>query len=62
MADEIIKELWAIKDAIALEHDRDIDALVADLKKRDRPDGQRVVNLRAEAAGTCQEATDKTAS
>ena len=42
MADEIINELWEIKDAIAREHRYDIDALVAYLKTRKRPKGQRV--------------------
>jgi predicted DNA-binding ribbon-helix-helix protein len=56
MTDLIIRELWKIKDTIAREHDCDIDSLVADLKKRRRPKGQRVVNLQAEAAGHRQEA------
>ncbi|CAD7847723.1 MAG: hypothetical protein [Olavius algarvensis Gamma 1 endosymbiont] len=32
MADEIIEELWKIKDDIAREHDYDLDTLVADLR------------------------------
>jgi predicted DNA-binding ribbon-helix-helix protein len=47
MADDTIRELWKIKDTIALEHDHDIEELVAELKKKDRPAGQRVVNLTA---------------
>ena len=47
MADEIIEELWRIKDSIAQEHGYDIEALVAHLKTRKRPAGQRVVDLRA---------------
>ena len=46
MADEIIKELWRIKASIAQEHGYDIEALVAHLKTRKRPVGQRVVDLR----------------
>ena len=45
MADEIIKELWEVKDAIAQEHGYDIDALVAHLRARRRAKGQRVVDL-----------------
>lgn len=45
MADQIIRELWKIKDTIAQEHDCSIESLVAALKKKDRPRDQRVVNL-----------------
>ena len=47
MSDEIIKELWQIKDSIAREHGYDIEALVAHLQTNKRPDGQRVVDLSA---------------
>ena len=47
MPDEIIKELWQIKDGIAREHGYDIEALVAHLQAKERPTGQRVVDLRA---------------
>lgn len=47
MADEIIKELWEIKDSIAQQHGYDIEALVEHLHARKRPEGQRVVDLRA---------------
>ena len=38
MTDEIIKELWEIKDNIAKEHEYDLDSLVAYLqtKRRER--------------------------
>ena len=36
MADEIIRELWRIKDEIAKEHDYDLDALVAHLRSVNR--------------------------
>ncbi len=45
MSDEIIKELWQIKDRIAREHGYDIDALVTYLRTKERPEGQRVVDL-----------------
>jgi len=47
MPDTIINELWEIKDSIAREHGYDIDALVAHLDTKKRPESQPVVNLRA---------------
>ena len=46
MPDEIIKELWKIKDAIAEEHGRDVKALVAHLRSRKHGEGQEPVDLR----------------
>ena len=36
MSDEIIKELWQIKDSIAQEHGYDIETLVAHLQTKKR--------------------------
>ena len=47
MSDEIIEELWQIKDRIAREHGYDIAALVAHLQTKKRPQGQQVVDLGA---------------
>ncbi len=47
MPDEIIKELWEVKDRIAREHGYDVDALVADLRARKTPEGGRIEDLRA---------------
>jgi hypothetical protein len=47
MSDEIIKELWQIKDSIVQEHGYDLEALVAHLQAKKRSEGQRVVDLRA---------------
>ncbi|OGQ99871.1 MAG: hypothetical protein A2511_15840 [Deltaproteobacteria bacterium RIFOXYD12_FULL_50_9] len=47
MADEIIEELWKIKDGIAHEHAYNVDALVAHLKAKVLSPGQKVVDLRA---------------
>jgi len=47
MADEIIKELWEVKDGIAREHGYDVDALIAHLRAKQRPETQRVVDLHA---------------
>lgn len=46
MSDEIIRELWEIKDTIAREHGYDVDRLIAYLRARKRPAGQQVVDLR----------------
>ena len=47
MPDEIIQELWQIKDSMAREYKYDIDMLVAHLQTRQRTAGQRIVDLRA---------------
>ena len=36
MSDEIIEELWRIKDSIAREHGYDIEALVAYLQSKEK--------------------------
>lgn len=46
MADEIIRELWKIKDTIANEHGCDVKALVAHLKAKEHEAERSVVNLR----------------
>ena len=52
MSDEIIRELWQIKDSIAEEHGYDAKALVAHLQNRHQQnrhqmEGRRVVDLAA---------------
>lgn len=47
MADEIIKELWKIKDGIANEHGHDVKALVAYLKTKKHEGNSQVVDLRS---------------
>lgn len=44
MADEIITELWRTKDRIAQEHGYDVDRIIAYVRARVRPPGQRVVD------------------
>jgi hypothetical protein len=46
MADEIIKELWKIKDAMANEYGCDVKALVAHLRAKKHEGGKYVVGLR----------------
>lgn len=46
MPDEIIEELWRIKDGIAEEHGYDVKALVARLREIKHPNGQQPIDLR----------------
>ncbi|MHA1919586.1 MAG: hypothetical protein ACTSWX_07565 [Promethearchaeota archaeon] len=46
MVDEILKELWEIKDNIAKEHGNDLDALTTWLKKRSITENRKVINLK----------------
>lgn len=52
MSDEIIKDLWEIKDSFAREHGYDIERLVAYLRTRQRPKGHPVVDLRPVREGS----------
>jgi hypothetical protein len=47
MADDIIRELWTIKDAIATEYGCDLKALVAHLRSKTREGDKQVVDLRS---------------
>ena len=47
MADEIITELWNVKDAIAKEYGCDVKALVAHLRAKKRDEDNRVIDLRS---------------
>jgi microcystin degradation protein MlrC len=50
MTDEIIRELWQAKDEIAKQFNYDVEALAAELRKRQRESGRQVVNLEEESA------------
>ena len=47
MADEVIDELWRIKDDMAREHGYDLARLAADLRNSQGQGGHRVVDLHA---------------
>jgi len=47
MADEIIKEVWKIKDAIAKEYGCNVKSLAAHLRAKKHEAGDRVVDLRS---------------
>ena len=46
MADEILKELWKIKDTIANEYGCDVKALATHLRTKKHEGEQQVVDLR----------------
>ena len=56
MADEIIQEVWRSKDHLAREFHHDIRALAAELQRRQKRSGRKVVNLAKEAT---KQATDR---
>lgn len=45
MKNEILKEVWAAKDALAARHGYSIDALFADLRAREKTSGRRYVDF-----------------
>ena len=62
MHDEIIQELWEIKDGMAREYGHDLDAFVAHLQKRQRAAGEKVVDLRALKVASEQTGSAKSSS
>ena len=54
MSDEIIEELWRIKDEIAREHGYDVESLAAYLQSRERTEGRQVVDLQSMRKGAEQ--------
>ena len=51
MADEVIEELWRIKDDMAREYGYDVARLAADLQGRQGKEGHRIVDLQALRGG-----------
>ena len=56
MTDEIIQELWHIKDSIARDHEYDIDALVAYLRGKKQAGNHHVTDPRS-IKGTAEQGT-----
>ncbi len=54
MADEIITELWKVKDAIAEECGCDVKALVAHLRTKKREEDDRLIDHRSVKQATGQ--------
>ncbi len=45
MADEILREIWRIKDEFAARFNHDLGAIFRYLKKKERESGRQYVNL-----------------
>jgi hypothetical protein len=45
MSDEVIRELWRVKDELAKEFNYDIGALAAEIRRRDKESGETIVDL-----------------
>ena len=45
MSDEIIRELWRVKDELAKAFNYDVGALAAEIRRRDKESGEEVVDL-----------------
>jgi len=58
MADEIIRELWKIKDSIADEYGCDVKALAAHLRGKKRDGDRQVVDLRTMKQAAEQQALE----
>lgn len=43
--DEVLQEIWCIKDALSAARGHSVDKLFADARKRQKASGHRVVNL-----------------
>jgi hypothetical protein len=51
MTDEIIREVWQSKDRLAKKFHYDVDALAAELVRRQKRTGRKVVNLAKDTTG-----------
>jgi hypothetical protein len=45
MKNEILEELWRVKDALAKKYNYDVDAMFRDLREREKTSGHRYVDL-----------------
>ncbi len=59
MSDEVLNELWAVKDSIAKEHGNDVESLVAHLRRMARLESERVLDsVRNEPVAEQNDAAD----
>ena len=56
--DEIIAEVWRNRDAYTEAHHHDLNAIVADLRKREQQHPQRVIDRRARRTTESNAASD----
>ena len=59
MTDEIIREVWRAKDELAKQFNYDLEALAAELRKRQKESGRKVVNLEKDAMRLPEETTNR---
>ncbi len=45
VSDEVLREVWRIKDELSESYGYDIEKLFADIQKKQRLSGRRIVNL-----------------
>lgn len=45
MKNEILEELWRVKDELAAKHNYDINAMFRDLREREKTSGHRLVDF-----------------
>jgi hypothetical protein len=50
MADEIMREVWRAKDELAKRFNYDLEALAAELRRREKESGRKVVNMEKQSA------------
>lgn len=62
MADEVIEELWRIKEAMAQEYDYDVTRLAADLQRSQQEHAHRIVDFQALRKAADQEESPGTDS
>jgi hypothetical protein len=58
MTDEIIREVWRAKDDLAKQFNYDMEALAAELRKRQKESGRKVVNLENDAKRLPEQTTE----
>ena len=58
MSDEIIQELWRIKDTIAKKFDYDINSLADELRKREATSKREILNLAAIKKGLAKDTSN----
>jgi hypothetical protein len=51
VSDEVLREVWRIKDELSASYDHDLERLFADAQKRQRLSGRTVFDLQKAKAG-----------
>jgi hypothetical protein len=59
MTDEVIREVWRAKDDLAKQFNYDMDALAAELRRRQKKSGRTIVNLEKDAMRLREQTTKR---